>query len=232
MRLVHYINESDYKIIKIADPDEAIKILKKDCSKYLKETKGHWFYRGMSQYVDEYSLGYKTIRKNRISRGMSSFLSKKLNNWLQKNGHVRRDKAAIMTSSLTHAELFGAAKICFVQGDYNYTWINGGDMNQSDYRRDQNKWYGFIVPDYFNAIKNNKDSISAITGSEYLRDKYNSNKEKIAKWLKENFPKFFHTNKKMLTAYRNQYEIWFEAKGFYFIEINGELDSYLRNYLK
>jgi len=232
MRLVQYINENNYKTIRIDNPEDAIKILKKDCAKYLKETKGHWFYRGMKQKIDDYSLGYKTIRKDRKSHGMNDFLAEKLNNWLQKHGHVRRDKAAIMTSSFTHADYFNKPKTCFVQGNYNYTWIDGGDINQSDYRKDNKKWYGLIVPDYFNAIKNNQDSVNIITGSEYLRKKYNDDKIKIAEWLKESFPNFFHTNKGLLTAYRNEYEIWFEAKGFYFVNSNGNLDSYLRNYLK
>jgi hypothetical protein len=227
MRLIHYINENSYKIIRIANPDEAIKILKKDCSKYLKETKGHWFYRGMPQRIDNYSLGYKTIRKDRKSHGMSNELSKVLNKWLEKHGHVRRDKAAIMTSSFTHAEFFSLPKTCFIQGNYNYTWIDGGDINQSDYKKDNKKWYGLIVTDYFNAIDNRP-----VMGSEYLRKKYNNDQKKMSEWIIENFEKYFHTNEKILTAYRNQYEIWFEAKGFYFIKVDGELDYYLRDYLK
>ena len=41
--------------------------------------------------------------------------------------------------------------------------------------------------------------------------------ERVYKWLDENFKNFFTTNKGMKTAWSNNYEIWFQCEGYYFI---------------
>ena len=238
MRLIHYINENVEKIKEIDDPDDAIKILKKKCSKYIKETKGNWFVRGLKKtYIDEYSLNYKTIRKKRRPLGMNLKIFKKFNSWLEKNGHVRRDQSISATSDIKHAKFFipfitGSLIVPFIEGNYDYTWVKTKDINQHDF---ENKWYGSIVRDYVNIDKKDLSSmdityILQFLGYEKHELSYKDNM--IAKkWLKENFPKYFTTNKGMQTAYKNKYEIWFNAKGYYFVNYDGELHKYLKEFI-
>ena len=240
MRLQNYITEYNDK--KITDDwEKVIKILKKECSQYLKESKGEWFLRGIdSRVIGTNELGYAEIRKNRKSKGTPDKSFKKFNKWLQKNGHVRRDQAISATSDDTHIFL-GAGNtstVIFPVNGYKYTFVKAKDIN-GDY--DYNDWYSTIVEDYFG-----HDSLFGFgLGPEHLRWKRddmmangvdprqvnNDYNKEVRRWLDKEFPKFFISNKKMGMAWGNQWEIWFSGKGYYYVEYWRELHKYLEKNL-
>jgi len=228
MRLVHYINEyksKEYSLSRI----EAAKMIEKNCSKYLKETKGNWFVRQINDndvIFQKNELGYRQIRKNRRPQGMNKTLFDWFNKWLQKNGHVRRDQSVPMTSDRKHI-LIVNPMICFIEGNYDYTWAATSDINDNYLHK--TKWYNNIVSDMYNIDNNTPE---AVVGPQnmynqlynlYSKSMSHKNLEKYinsvaTEWVSKYFPTFFFTNKGMQKAYKNKYEIWFKAKGYYYIK--------------
>ncbi len=241
MRLHSFINEYKEQVYEVSG-DQAVKILKKECSKYLKETKGKWFYRGFMKpiEIEMNELGYSKIRKNRIPRGTNKEAFKWFNEWLQKNGHVRRDQSISMTSDLFH-QLIQKPYVCFVQGNYDYTWIATGDVNVTDIKT---KWYSNAIEDnYFistNKYKEFKGNLliksnlfkKYVTNGDYEEDEFmNLYIRRTKEWLDNNFKKYFHTNEGITKAWDNEYEIWFKAKGYYYVKYKSELYYYLKDNL-
>ena len=236
MRLQHYIKEYKEEVIDDLEFDEISTILKQECSQYLNETKGNWFYRHITlNKVDLNDLGYRGIRKNRRPLGMPIDTFKCFNKWLEKNGHVRRDQSISATSDINHQLMVKRnAFIIFLQDGYDYTWAKTTDINDS---YPKTGWYGRIVDDMC-IINKGLNKKTNFHGPLNIRKKImksgvdNKSLEKeimkaSTKWLKEKFPKFFTTNKGMKTAYKNKYEIWFKSKGYYFVHYNDELSYYL-----
>lgn len=236
MRLYRFVNEATdrYEELNVT-PEELGKIIQKNCTKYLKETKGKWFQRGMEIRLDpKIPGGYRKTRQNRRSLGMDQNIFKKLNSWLVKNGHVDRSKA-IMCSREARP-LFGRPFYVFIEGDYKYTWLEAEDINTDT---DVTGWYGTMVDEFLD-IENYEDKVGMFWGPPHLRNLRNKelqelhdlgvpmghpefdeldrkHNERVKKWLKENFASFFHTNKQIHMAYANNAEIWFQCKGYYFI---------------
>ena len=238
MRLYHFINESPFRFEELdLFPEELAITIKRDCKKYLKETKGYWFQRGMELRLDpKVPGGYRKTRQDRRPLGMDKNLFDKFNKWLIKSGHMDRSKSVIC--STIARRLFGLPYYIFIEGDYKYTWVDSNDINTDT---DDTGWYSSIVDEYLN-MKTYEDDF---WGTPYLRkqkdhdleqmgkteisihDKWikadKNHNERVKKWLKENFKHFFHTNKGMKTAWDNNYEIWFQCKGYYFIRTDNKV---------
>ena len=192
MRLLNYLNEM--KFIRLPDEDQ-IKLIKKDCKKYIRLTKKTGpFYRGLDEKPDRDEILIKDVRQDRQPLGTKPEAYIKLNNWLEKNGHTRRDKSVcVSTSKIRIQNFFGKAFKFFPIGNFDYTWIRSIDINMDDFTTD---WNDREV-EYFFGSGN------------------------IAKTEKD-FKSYFTTNKGIEKAHKNYYETWFNCKQYYCVnrEVN------------
>ena len=184
MRLQQYLNEN------ITTVEELNELIHKNCKYYLKLTEGKYiFKRGMSGGID--TFGKKKVRQNRRPLGMEDRDFYKLNIWLDKNNHVRRDKAVIATNITSTRSQFGEVYWMFPIGKFNYTWLKANDMNITDY---STGWDPTAVIEFFRFG------------------------EVRAELMTGNFEDYFTTNKNIKIAYRKEFEIWFNCKEYYYVK--------------
>ena len=201
MRLNKYISED----LKNFNLDEGVELIKKNCSQYLKESKGKWFYRSIGEYLNDNSIAYKKIRTDRVPRGMNTASYKWLNSWLRKNNHVERDKSISASSDKEQIFImFGIPSIIFPENGYKYTWIKAHDINIAENKG----WDDGYIEDMDLIEKGDIRSLFSFRNTP--------SKDEIDKFKKE-FASFFTSNKNMNIAYKNKYEIWFSGKGYYAI---------------
>lgn len=176
------------------------------CKQYLKLIKGkNPLYRGIDVFWDS---GIKDVRKDRRPFGMEIDEADYLNDWLQKNGHMRRDKSVMAISNPEDLDLFGEPYHFFpLDPIKGYTWAETKDLNMVDQRTG---WSDFTVRAW-KMKKNNEISID---------DEWVFRMEGELKGLKKPFEDYFHTNKGFNTAYKNGYEIWFNCVRYYFVTTN------------
>jgi len=192
-RLIKYINEGLGKFIPLSPRDQS-KLIKKDCKYYLNLTKNTGpFNRAVSEHSQPNELIKKKTRTDRQSLGMDQEPFKEFNNWLGKNGHVRRDKSASASSAGPILSSFGTVYYFFPIGKFNYTWVRADDINTHDTRTG---WDANEVQMFF----------------DY--DDYEEEDEIIRR---KKFPKYFTTNKGIEIAHKNKYEIWFDCKEYYLV---------------
>lgn len=247
MRLYHFINERETFRFDVVNPnpvsiDNVAEIINKNCSKYLKETKGNWFQRGMEiKSMKKGQVGYRKVRQDRRPLGMGKTTANDLNKWLAKNGHADRSKSVMCSRKVN--PLFGEGFYIFVEGNYKYTWADTTDLNMD---HEATFWYGSIIDDYIElVIKGNKDHYP--WGPSHLRLLKNKDRkellgmgapfdleevderhwQRVKEWVEKTFPLMFHTNKQLHMAYANNAETWFQAKGYYFFDAD-DTDLYLR----
>lgn len=188
MRFYNYINEVSLK--EDMHIDEINKMIHQDCKHYLNITQGKYiFKRGMKNHRDIF--GKKQVRQDRKPRGMKPEVFEQLNNWLQKNNHVRRDKAVIAANIKSTTSMFGDVYWMFPIGKFDYTWLMAGDMNMSS---DTTGW----------------DSIAP---EEFFRFGYSDS-------ITGEFKDYFVTNSSLNFAWKQQYEIWFNCKEYYYFSSN------------
>jgi phage-related protein len=91
MKFKQYLNEAGKAI---TDINEFNDLVHKKCKPYLNLIKPlqHPFIKGM---LPEYDTGIKKVRQHRSPSGTDRIVFKRLNDWLQKNGHNRRDNSLI-----------------------------------------------------------------------------------------------------------------------------------------
>lgn len=238
MRLYRFINERETFRFEILNPypvsvQNVADIINKNCSKYLKETKGKWFQRSMDiRSMKKGQVGIRKVRQNRKPQGMDQSVANDLNKWLVKNGHADRSKSVICSRDSN--PLFGDGFWIFIEGNYKYTWADTQDLNM-DY--EPTFWYGTIIEDFIELVINKDDNYNP-WGPSHLRLIRNKKRKEILnmgapfdteasdeehrkgvkKWLEEKFPLMFHTNKQMNMAYANNAETWFECKSYYFFD--------------
>lgn len=192
MRLFKYINEGTQATeIETDSLQQMGQIVKKDCSKFLRLSKGYPLFRGFSRdvgpFMDE-TLYKKRTRKDRRPKATDLRAYEALNKWLEKNGFARRDKSVIVTSNSKHTEIFGAfVGVVYPIGNFKYTWVESYDFNLSDIR---SGWSGIDAEFSF---------------------KYNKEDE-IEEWSK-----YIHKDN-IMKAINEKYEIWFECDSYYIID--------------
>lgn len=211
MRLAKYINEQEVLDFEDRVP-EAIALLKKECRYYFSLLKGKKpLFRGIFGITGgplDMQLVKKFVRQDRKPLGTDPAAFKKFNEWLRENKHTRRDKAVIATSSEDHAGVFGTPYFFFPIGRFNYTWLRGKDVNDSD---SKTGWHMLNVENFFDP--------------EFM-------KTDEGKKLAEKFPNFFTTNKGFDEAYKNKYETWFDCKEYYVSRTDDEIGELVRKGIK
>jgi hypothetical protein len=134
-----YLTESHYKGITM-DKGTAGTLIKRDCKKYLGLLKGKEpLRRGMTISLQDGILFKRSVRQDRKARLTVPERSGIANKWLEKNKHVRRDRAVIASSK--ERKVFGYEYYIFPIGKFNYTWIRGKDWNF----RSEHGWDGAEV---------------------------------------------------------------------------------------
>lgn len=199
MRFKQHINEG-YKRMK--DGFEKLNDeIHKNCKPYLKLIKGQDpVYRGVQS---NYPIGYKNVRKDRQPLGMDKEEADYLNNWLQKNGHTRRDRSMMVTSNYDNLELFGEPCYVFPMGQIKgYSWIGTYDINISD---DEIGWNKMTIPAWYNIH----------TGNRYR----GFENQEIMDELKQPFEDLFHTNSRWSYAVKQGYEMWIECDSYIFVQM-------------
>jgi len=193
-RLIQYINESKGEVID-ATPEYQAKFIKRDCQYYLNLTKSTGpFNRAINENISQDEILKKKTREDRRSKGMNQEAHKEFNEWLEKNGHVRRDKSVSALSDSVPGVIFGTNYYFFPIGKFNYTWVKTRDINGID---PKNKWDGIEVQKFFDF-------------TDYENEKEERKKRKA-------FPKFFTTNNGIEKAFKKKFEIWFDCKEYYLV---------------
>jgi hypothetical protein len=215
MKFENFINE---KSLDWAPLDWATHI-NRDCKKFMNEIKCKSFlWRGIS-LPDE--GGIKNTQKSRTAKGMldSDDMSEAFNDFLQKNGHIRRDKnVLIATGNRNDAIGFGTPCIVFPIGNYKYSYLQTGDFNiQYSYENDSQ----------FRAIKTLAERLVDIPRG-YL-DKKNAHYDRFWEMplekLKKMVSKLFISNKNLLKALDRGYEVWFNVRKYYYISNKGIIEE-------
>lgn len=183
MRFYSYINEVSLK--EDMHIDDINKMIHQDCKHYLNITQGKYIFKRGMLYVDIF--GKKQVRQDRKPRGMKTELFEKLNKWLQKNGHIRRDKAVIAANIKNTTSMFGDVYWMFPIGKFDYTWLMAKDMNMYD---DRTGWDSLSVEKFFE-----RGFVNDIPGE---------------------FKDYFVTNSSLKMAWTQHYEIWFNCKEYYY----------------
>lgn len=237
MRLNKYLIEA-----KGVSAEDIFNDIKKKCKPYLRLIKGREpLYRGIhditgskATFYDEedvlvnktdVGLGYgiKKVRQDRIAKGTRKTDFKLVNKWMEGNGHVRRDKAVSVTSSLLAAKFFGSNSWIFPIGNFNYSWVKSPDFNHT------NKAVGYFTADW------ECDTDLDATIWEFLQAYYNGTLDSRTKQADLEY--FVTTNKGFDEAYKKGYEIWISCKEYYYILVRNK-DGFnykwemLANYLK
>jgi hypothetical protein len=195
MRLRRHINESEE-----FDLDNINSLIHKNCKQYLRLISGKTpLLRGMkSERLDDPFVGIKDVRKDRMPFGMSPTEANFLNDWLQKNGHARRDKSVICTSDKEHIEVFGDSYMIFpLDPIKKYTWLHSQDMNLDGD-------VGWEWSTLMSWMKNEKGEATDIQKNTLSR-------------LKMPFSDFFTTNNEFKYAYDRGYEIWIDCDKYYYV---------------
>jgi hypothetical protein len=128
---------------------------------------------------------------------MNAYTADIFNEWLEQEGHIRRDSAVIASSKPGPSTMFGMNNYIFPIGKFNYTWVRAKDVNIND---GKTGWYESAVENF-------------LIDPEGFDTDY---KVKLPK----PFHTYFTTNKGISEAYDNNYEIWFNCKAYYFAKIN------------
>lgn len=187
MKLKQYINEAPPATEIFLDIEDISDAISRECKPYLKLIKGKDpLYRGMSKSNRELIL--KHTRKDRMPRGMSQSSADRLNSWLEKNGHCRRDESVLATPVKKHTKVFGHSYMIFPIGKFKYTFIKAKDFNMDDKKTG---WYKYADLMFFNNPGEEDDM------------------------LPMPFPKYFVSNKGWDEMYNKGYEVWIECDKYY-----------------
>jgi hypothetical protein len=194
MRLINHINEGTLDV-----PFEDInKMIHRDCKEYLRLIKGKEpLMRGMFTHSKE-PIGVKDVRKDRIPSGTDEKAFKVINNWFQKNGHNRRDRAVITSTNKQNIKMFGKPFFIFPADPMSYTWVEAIDFNISDYSTGWNR----MAPEAFASI---------IRGY--------STEEDMDHILKRPFGDYIHTDEGFDIAYKKGYEFWIRTEMYYYVRM-------------
>ena len=99
MKFKKYLNEVKVTADVMSDEEKIkykkfVKQIQKECKYYLKLVNDKYLYRGMTGLG---TSGKLKTRKNRTPQGTDRQSFKLINDYLEKNGHTRRDNSVIAT---------------------------------------------------------------------------------------------------------------------------------------
>jgi hypothetical protein len=212
MRLNNYITEETKKLDEL-EPDQFVKLIARNCKKYLKLLgNNHPLYKGLS--LSGSLAGMKEVRQDRHSMGTSTVTYKYVNKWLGKKGWPRRDKSVICTANESYAYDFGGAVMIFpFDMNYGYAWIEARDFNDWSFVDDKSK-----MPTSWDI-----GTLEHIIEYSAQEERF----ERADKYLEA----FVHANKGFREAYGNMYEIWFNCKQYYYLNLNS-MNQYIEKEFK
>lgn len=182
-----------YSYLNEANTEDINAAIQKDCQPYLrliKKINNNVFLRGMDDRREEF--GVKKVRKDREPKGMYPWVFIKFNKWLQDNNHNRRDKSVSVNKHPD--QLFGNRYYFFPIGRFSYSWVESLDINWPDSRTG---WYDDAVEVYLN----DPDNFDTSYGDK----------------MRKPFADYFHTDEGISTAYKNEFEVWFNCKNYYYV---------------
>lgn len=189
MKFKKWIDEEDQKAIDFFNNE-----IKPNCKKYFKINSINTpLYRGVSNINSLF--GIKDVRKNRKPLGTNNDAFKIINNFLDKKGHTRRDRSISATSKKSDLDIFGTPCVIFPKGDFKYTWIKLGDFNH---------WGGWDKQGY--------SKVADFLMGDTFSDKKNEE-------ILNNINSILTTNKDLKTAIQKKYEVWFDCKNYYFMNL-------------
>ncbi len=181
-----------------------------DCKPYLRLMKKSGMdeplFRGIDRQggIMDNEIHMYSVRKNRRPKGMNISRYKKFNEWLERNGHVRRDKAVITTPLKSLAQEHAVARHIWPMGKFRYTFILGAtDINVPT---EITLKHHEKVSDYH---PNMIETIEAM-GSRMMTDL----DKKYLEWLEKNT----YSNNFRLGV-RSGSEIWIQCEEYYITSI-------------
>lgn len=249
MRLQTYLNEGFYpedttnlKYASLVSSDflEMIKILKKDCSKYITLLGSREpFIRKVKIVLDEGKLYKVDTPSDRRPKGTDMEDFYLINKFLKKNGHNDRNEHVTFAGRKTNMILVSNWTSCYVFpiGDFSYTWIPITDFNKKIamlkgylstilgvYLR--NRYDPLFKENYLWGLYGGEATVlgiitekekQIIISKNYDEDFYHKIINKYDKF----FLSFFHTDEGITTAADEDYEIWFKCKSYYLVNQSG-----------
>lgn len=207
MRYKKYLNESYVYL-----PDEINKInkmIQSNCKEYLSLIKGiDPLFRGMTNIAKVF--GIKDVRQDRKNHGnLTTSQYNRFNDWLEKNGHNRRDNTVICSSDTDWVSTFGMPYMIFPMGNISYTWMESKDFNvengESGWQYNAAGRFIDYNPEYHNMFSKDKKDTSLTFDTDY--------REHLRKPIKN----YFHTDRGFKVGYRKEYEFWIKCKQYVYV---------------
>ena len=132
--LENFIN-TEFDVSTDEGREAVIAYARKNCSKALREfyQHGHYLYRG-EKNVDNSRAYVINTREKRQSLGsnLAGRVKESFNQWLEDNGHVRRDRYVTFVSTAHPSKYNGVQRdawfYCLPIGDFRYSYINLPDV--------------------------------------------------------------------------------------------------------
>lgn len=176
------------EILKNKQPKEQLEMIFNNCKFYLNLVKKIGpFNRAFNKKIEKDEI-LKIKTRNRNSLFMINNTFDNFNNWLDKNGHVKRDLSVSFSTRSATLRNFGHVYYFFPIGKFNYTWVKTLDINMPDLK---SNWRSDEVILFLNKQKNSK--------------------------TENEFSSYFVTNKNIEKAHKNRYEVWCDCKKYYLI---------------
>ncbi|KFZ27293.1 MAG: hypothetical protein KQ78_00463 [Candidatus Izimaplasma bacterium HR2] len=123
MRLQQYINNELNEELVIDDWTEMINIIKKDCSKFLKEFGSTPIYRGTKEIKNDNTLIRMKSRINRTPVDTPQHLHDLMDELFKKHyGWKARSESIFVIKDSSTAESYGNITLFFPIGNYKYLW--------------------------------------------------------------------------------------------------------------
>ena len=185
MRLEQYLTEEFD-----ADFEKTYDILKRDCLKFLKESKGLLLYRGTNKGVSD-RIVKRSVRQNRLPLDMPLDYHREFDKELYKKFHwYPRTQGVFATSDSLEAGNFGLSYLFFPIGNYKYVWSSS----------------------YYDIWVKFKQAFPEIYSSSSTSYKH---KEDHLKWIKNAVSTYI--NNKLYDAIVAGHEISFKCDNYYLV---------------
>ena len=225
-----YLNES-----KIETLEEFTELVKRDCSKFLKEVSSSktFLYRGLKGVSDD--MGIKTPRTDRMPKDTSKKGHEYLGNLFKKyHGWNARKEGVFCFGNPAWADDYGITYIIFPVNGYKYVWSDDiTDLTvyvQDDYNFSYDGEYTtFSI--LWSDLRLNAFVLYIFDKDEENVDDYESVEGKILdkaeKELSNNIKNYNKNNLNKAITNHNDHEISLKCKKYYYIEYSGKIKDNL-----
>ena len=221
MRFIKYINESGSLESLNIQPEEFVKTIKRDCSKYFTELYPCFLYRGMEAF--NAIVGYGIPRLDRKPKDTHQVVHEMADEWFLKKFGWRARSQGLFVSTKEYVGLYGDKYIIFPVGDYKYVF----SPKVHDLMNDLDD----AVGEHTQVPGNPKQRVEAL-----YPEQYPALKESIFKTLDE--AEYTNTGLKefivgkgsdRFAVSRTDREVMFNCKGYYFMRYFMRHESKFQN---